>query len=358
MGLVIGIIPTLVVLLTAVNALIRLIGPEKIDRLGEVAGRPGLQWYPVRYLVLPVLSVFFLTNPMAYTMGRFLPERYKPAFYDSAVSFVHPITGIFPHANPGELFVYLGIAVGRRGARPQHQRPGGALHPGRHGRHPDPRHRDRAHLRADDVPSRRPAAGGCSMSTTDTTEARSAARLELNNLLVTVGKGVGKRRRHALPGGSRRHRHRHPQHPAVHGVHRRPDRHHQRDRARRLAGPPHGAAGRQPDRPARDQHLLLDPDPVAGARPWCGHRPGGRRPARHAHRGRATSPPQYALPALFAIDPQVGCDFIPVGLALGEAEPETVEVGVPAVLISRLFTGPLSVVIAYLASFGLYTSSN
>jgi PTS system glucitol/sorbitol-specific IIC component len=112
LGLVSGIIPTLVVLLTAVNALIRIIGPERIEKLGEVAARPGLQYYPVRYLVLPVLSVFFLTNPMAYTMGRFLPERYKPAFYDSAVSFVHPITGLFPHANPGELFVYLGIAAG------------------------------------------------------------------------------------------------------------------------------------------------------------------------------------------------------------------------------------------------------
>lgn len=115
MGLVTGIIPTLVVLLTFVNALIRLIGPEKIDKLGEVAARPGLIYYPVRYLVFPVLSVFFLTNPMAYTMGRFLPEKYKPAFYDSAVSFVHPITGLFPHANAGELFVYLGIAAGITG---------------------------------------------------------------------------------------------------------------------------------------------------------------------------------------------------------------------------------------------------
>ena len=107
-----GILPTLVVLLTAVNALIRIIGPEKIEGLGKKAAQPGLIWYPVRYMILPFLAVFFLTNPMAYTMGRFLPERFKPAFYDSAVSYVHPITGLFPHANPGELFVYLGIAAG------------------------------------------------------------------------------------------------------------------------------------------------------------------------------------------------------------------------------------------------------
>lgn len=112
LGLMGGILPTLVVLLTAVNALIRLIGPEKIENLGKAAAQPGIQWYPVRYMVLPFLSVFFLTNPMAYTMGRFLPERFKPAFYDSAVSYVHPILGIFPHANPGELFVWAGIAAG------------------------------------------------------------------------------------------------------------------------------------------------------------------------------------------------------------------------------------------------------
>ncbi len=111
-GLVVGIIPLLIVLLTAVNALIRLIGVERIDKVGELAARPGLQYLPVRYLLLPVLAVFFLTNPMAYTMGRFLPESKKPAFYDAAVSFVHPPLGIFPHVNPGEYFVYGGIAAG------------------------------------------------------------------------------------------------------------------------------------------------------------------------------------------------------------------------------------------------------
>lgn len=49
---------------------------------------------------------------MAYTMGRFLPEKYKPAFYDAAVSFVHPPLGLFPHVNPGEYFVWGGIAAG------------------------------------------------------------------------------------------------------------------------------------------------------------------------------------------------------------------------------------------------------
>lgn len=67
----------------------------------------------------------------------------------------------------------------------------------------------------------------------------------------------------------------------------------------------------------------------------------------------STISPAMALPALFAYNTQVGCDFIPVGLALGEAKPKTIEIGVPAVLLSRQVMGPVSVLIAWLASLTL-----
>ena len=67
-----------------------------------------------------------------------------------------------------------------------------------------------------------------------------------------------------------------------------------------------------------------------------------------------TIAPAMALPALFAYNTQVGCDFIPVGLALGEAKPKTIEIGVPAVLISRQIMGPFSVLLAWLVSLVVF----
>jgi glucitol/sorbitol PTS system EIIC component len=106
-GFVTGIIPTLVVLMTAFYAITELVGEERVHGLARGAGRIAL----TRYTLLPLLAVFFLTNPMAYTFGSFLEEKHKPAFYDAAVSYVHPPLGLFPHINPGEYFVWGGVLV-------------------------------------------------------------------------------------------------------------------------------------------------------------------------------------------------------------------------------------------------------
>ncbi|MGP9538271.1 PTS glucitol/sorbitol transporter subunit IIC [Brachybacterium sp. AOP43-C2-M15] len=107
-GLFTGILPLLIVLLTAMYAITTWIGEERVTRAVRWSGRFAL----TRYTLMPILAMIMLTNPMAYTFGRFLPERHKPAFYDSAVSFCHPVTSFFPHANAGEIFVWTGVSAG------------------------------------------------------------------------------------------------------------------------------------------------------------------------------------------------------------------------------------------------------
>lgn len=107
-GLVTGILPTLIVLMTAVNSVIKIVGEERVNSFAKLCTKNVI----TRYTVFPILAAFFLTNPMCYTFGRFVEEKYKPAFYDATVSFLHPITGLFPHANSSEIFVYMGIATG------------------------------------------------------------------------------------------------------------------------------------------------------------------------------------------------------------------------------------------------------
>ena len=103
-----GIIPTIVMLLILMNAIIALVGDEKIEKFARICtGNPIL-----RYMVLPFVSAFMLGNPMALSIGKFMPEFYKPCYYASATYHCHTNNGIFPHINASELFIWLGIANG------------------------------------------------------------------------------------------------------------------------------------------------------------------------------------------------------------------------------------------------------
>lgn len=103
-----GIVPVVLMLLIAMNTLINLIGEERINKLARASAKNPL----LRYMILPFLGAFMLGNPTALSLGRFMPERLKPSYYASATYFCHTSSGVFPHINPGEVFIFLGIAEG------------------------------------------------------------------------------------------------------------------------------------------------------------------------------------------------------------------------------------------------------
>ena len=79
-----GIIPTILMLLVMMNAIIALIGDERIEVIAKFCTSNPI----TRYAVLPWVSA------------------------SSASYHCHTNSGIFPHINPSEIMIYLGIAQG------------------------------------------------------------------------------------------------------------------------------------------------------------------------------------------------------------------------------------------------------
>ncbi len=103
-----GIVPVVLMLLVLMNTLIMMLGEERVNKIAHASSKNIF----TRYLILPFVATFMLGNPMSFTLGRFLPEYYKPSFYTVVGQVCHTSNGLFPHINPGELFIYLGVAQG------------------------------------------------------------------------------------------------------------------------------------------------------------------------------------------------------------------------------------------------------
>lgn len=98
----------LITLLTIIHFIIKIVGTDKITRFAQLLGKNSI----LTYGVLPSFAWFFFSSPGALTVGKFLPEKCKPGFEDALGTSVHPLTSLFPHIVPGELFIWLGVAAG------------------------------------------------------------------------------------------------------------------------------------------------------------------------------------------------------------------------------------------------------
>ena len=109
MGLLSGIVPMALVALTVLNAFVSLIGEDRFDK----AARRLTNNFFARYTLLPYLANFMVGSPTSCTFGKYLHEKYKPGYYEVCNrTNMAPMMCLFPHVNPGELFVWLGVYDG------------------------------------------------------------------------------------------------------------------------------------------------------------------------------------------------------------------------------------------------------
>jgi len=102
------IVPMVLVLLMVFNAISALIGQRRLEQFSKFLARTKV----LSYTLLPFVGMFFLCNPMAFSLGKFLPQRQRAGFIDAVSAANGPMLSLFPHWNPAEYFVWGGIAIG------------------------------------------------------------------------------------------------------------------------------------------------------------------------------------------------------------------------------------------------------
>lgn len=104
----IQLVPMILLVMIIMNTIALCIGEERVYKLANLASKNIL----VRYMVLPFFGAIVLCNPMALSLGKYVPEKYKPSYFASASYFCHTSSGVFQHINPSELMIWIGISQG------------------------------------------------------------------------------------------------------------------------------------------------------------------------------------------------------------------------------------------------------
>ena len=91
-----SILPMALIALTVLNAIVSLVGEDRFDKFAQ-----------------KLTGNFFVSSPIVFTFGRYLKEKYKAAFFEVANrTNMAPMMCLFPHVNPAEMYVWLGVYEG------------------------------------------------------------------------------------------------------------------------------------------------------------------------------------------------------------------------------------------------------
>lgn len=104
----INLIPMILLVMIIMNTIALCIGEKRVRSLAMKANQNIL----IRYMLLPFLGAIVLCNPMALSLGKYVPEKHKPSYFASASFFCHTSSGVFQHINPSELMIWIGISQG------------------------------------------------------------------------------------------------------------------------------------------------------------------------------------------------------------------------------------------------------
>src|SRR5699024_7225585 len=108
--LVTDLIPSVLVILTFMTAVVRFVGDDKVEYLSKHLASKN---FLVRHLILPFIAVFFFSSPAQFIAGKYLKEKHKAAYFEATNCLsMAPLMSFFPHVNAAEIFVYLGVASG------------------------------------------------------------------------------------------------------------------------------------------------------------------------------------------------------------------------------------------------------